>query len=162
MASEVLDPSNLVKMLFYVLKEKKLTFCSCESLTGGLFGATICSVPGASDFFRGGVITYVDDVKARVGVSRETLSKYTAISEECAREMALSAAKFTGSDVGISFTGNAGPTAQDGKPVGDVWIGISKGDQVKAVHCAFQGNRNEIRQSCVMTGLRLLITALGD
>lgn len=61
---------NLVSMVFPSWKEKT-HFCSCESLTGGLFGATVCSVPGASNYYRGGVITYVDDVKQRLGVSQK-------------------------------------------------------------------------------------------
>lgn len=151
---------NLVRMVFSVMEKRNITFCSCESLTGGLFGATICSVPGASSFFKGGVITYVDDVKQRLGVSEKTLKEDTAISMNCAKEMALSAEKFTGSDVGISFTGNAGPTAQDGKPVGEVWIGISYQGKAKAYKYMMEGDRNSIREQCVKEGLRQLLNNL--
>ena len=129
---------NLVSMVFSIMEKRKLTFCSCESLTGGLFGATVCSVPGASNYYRGGVITYVDDVKQRLGVSEKTLKEDTA----------------------ISFTGNAGPTAQDGKPVGEVWIGISYHGQAKAYKYQLEGDRNSIREQCVKEGLRQLLNNL--
>lgn len=151
---------NLVKLVFSLMEKRKLTFCSCESLTGGLFGATVVSVPGASNFYRGGVITYVDDVKKRLGVSEKTLKEDTAISMNCAKEMALSAEKFTGSDVAISFTGNAGPSAQDGKPVGEVWIGISFHGKAKAYKYMLEGDRNTIREACVKEGLRQLLNNL--
>ena len=151
---------NLVSMVFSIMEKRKLTFCSCESLTGGLFGATVCSVPGASNYYRGGVITYVDDVKQRLGVSEKTLKEDTAISMKCVCEMALSSEKFTGSDVAISFTGNAGPTAQDGKPVGEVWIGISYHGQAKAYKYQLEGDRNSIREQCVKEGLRQLLNNL--
>lgn len=153
---------NLVKMLFAVLTEKNLTLASCESLTGGLFGATVCSVPGASAFYRGGVITYVDAVKHAIGVSQEILDAHTAISKECAIAMAQSAQRLTGSDVCVSFTGNAGPTAQDGKPVGEVWIGIAVKDQANAIKYSMEGDRNGIREACVKEGLRLLVSVLSE
>lgn len=153
---------NLVKMLFAVLKARHLTISSCESLTGGLFGAVVCSVPGASEFYRGGVITYVDEVKHAIGVSEKTLKEKTAISSECACEMATSVRKLTGSSACISFTGNAGPTAQDGKPVGEVWIGIASDKGVRAIKYSMEGNRNTIRQECVREGLRLLISVLSE
>ncbi len=160
--SETGDVTNLVRLLAALLTSRKLTLSSCESLTGGLFGATVCAVPGASDYYRGGVITYVDAVKEAVGVAPATLAKFTAISGECAREMALAAAKLTGSDVAVSFTGNAGPTAQDGKPVGEVWIGVAFKGQVRAVRYLFAGGRNAIRAACVASGLRLLLAALAE
>lgn len=151
---------NLVSMLFSLMEERKLTFSSCESLTGGLFGATVCSVPGASNWYRGGVITYVDEVKEKLGVQEKTLKEDTAISAACAREMALCCARFTGSDVAVSFTGNAGPTGQGGKPVGEVWIGLSFRGEAKAYKYAFQGDRDEIRTACVKEGLRQLLNNL--
>lgn len=151
---------NLVRMLFSVLESRNLTLCSCESLTGGLFGATICSVSGASNHYRGGVITYVDEVKERLGVKKETLDTETAISMKCACEMAQSAVEFTKSEVGISFTGNAGPTAQDGKPVGEVWVGISCNGMTKAYKYQLDGDRNSIREQIVKEGIRQLINNL--
>lgn len=157
-----IDPGllNLVRMLFSVLEKRHLTFCSCESLTGGLFGAVVVTVPGASSFYRGGVITYVDDVKKRLGVCEKILKEDSAISMNCAKEMALCAEKFTGSDVAVSFTGNAGPTAQDDKPVGEVWIGISYQGKAKAYKYLFEGDRNTIREAAVREGLRQLLNNL--
>lgn len=151
---------NLVKMLFSVLENRKLTLCSCESLTGGLFGATICSVSGASNYYKGGVITYVDEVKEKLGVKKETLEIDTAISMKCACEMAQKASEFTNSNVGISFTGNAGPTAQDDKPVGEVFVGLCCNGQTKAYRYLLEGDRNSIREQIVKEGLRLLLNNL--
>lgn len=153
---------NLVKMVAGLLCARGERLASCESLTGGLFGAAVCSVSGASDYFRGGIITYCDEVKERAGVSHQTLAEHTAISGECAEEMALSCARFTGSEWGISFTGNAGPSAQDNAPVGTVFIGVSYKDQVRAFRYAMEGDRATIRLECVREGLRLLLQAISD
>lgn len=160
------NTENLVHLLFAGLKERGWTLSSCESLTAGQFGASLCCVPGASEFYLGGAITYCDKVKEAVGVSHDTLEKKTAISKECAEEMAQAALKLTGSDWAVSFTGNAGPTAQDGAPVGCVFIGIAYSLNGKsyahAVCYQMEGDRNDIRNQCVNEGLRLLISDIGD
>ncbi|HBR85619.1 MAG TPA: damage-inducible protein CinA [Firmicutes bacterium] len=153
---------NLVRLVKGVMGERRETLSSCESLTGGLFGAYICSVPGASDFYRGGAITYCDSVKNRLGVSAEVLKTKTAISGECAEEMALAAARFTDSDWCVSFTVNAGPTAQDHAPVGCVFIGVAYHGRVKVSRLQLEGERNDLRLECVREGLRLLCHALAD
>lgn len=153
---------NMVKMVKGLLTQRKETLTSCESLTGGLFGAAVCSVSGASDFYKGGVITYCDDAKERVGVTHETLEKHTAISGECAQEMALSASRFIGADWAVSFTGNAGPTAQDDAPVGLVYIAVFYKGQARAFRFNLEGDRNTVRTESVREGLRLLLKALAD
>lgn len=153
---------NLVKMLFSIMKGHNWTLASCESLTAGQFGASLCCIPGASDFYKGGIITYCDEVKEKAGVRKETLEKKTAISRECAEEMAMAAKNFTGSDWAISFTGNAGPTAQDNAPVGCVYIGIAYKDMARAIRYDMEGDRNTIRSACVLEGLRLLVSAMAD
>jgi PncC family amidohydrolase len=107
-----------------------------ESLTGGLFAATFTAIPGASQAFKGGYVTYSNDAKIKAGVRKETLDTYGAISKECAEEMALACSRTLGTDVSVSFTGNAGPEAQEGKPVGDVYLAI-------------RGDRAEVRNQCV-------------
>lgn len=153
---------NLTQMLFSLLKEKHLSLVSCESLTGGMFGFVICSIPGASNYYKGGFITYNNEVKEMVGVSKETLDKYTAISKETACEMAKTSKEKLKADIGISFTGNAGPTMQDGKDKGEVWIGVAYLDQVEAIKFMFDGERNQIREDSVKEGLKLLLTILSE
>ena len=156
---EILD---LIATVAEQMTARKERLASCESLTGGLFGAAVCSVSGASDYYRGGIITYCNDVKERAGVSHETLEKHTAISGECAEEMALSCARFTDSDWGISFTGNAGPLAQDNATVGTVYIGVSYHDKVRSFRYLMEGDRTSIRFQCVKEGLHLLLDALKE
>ena len=153
---------NLAAMVKAILVQRKETLSCCESLTGGLFGASICCIPGASDCFKGGVITYCDAVKVAVGVSQKTLDDHTAISGECAQEMALAASRFTQSDWAVSFTGNAGPTAQDGAPVGLVFIGVAHRGQVRAFRYQLEGDRSQVRLDAVLEGLRLLLKAIAD
>lgn len=153
---------NLTKMLFSLLKSKHLTIVSCESITGGLFGAILCSTPGASNFYKGGVITYTNEVKEFIGVKKETLEQYTAISKQTACEMASNVKEKLNADIGISFTGNAGPTMQDGKDKGEVWIGASYLGETEAIKYQFEGDRNQIREDCVKEGLKLLLTILSE
>lgn len=137
------------KDLLAALKEKKLTLSCMESLTGGLFASTVTSVPGASEVFVGGAVTYVDAAKANFGVKESTLKNYGAISKECAKEMALRASVFFQSDCSVSFTGNAGPSAEENKPVGLVYIAIKVKESLYTYQLNLQGERDDIRRQCV-------------
>ena len=101
-----------------------LTIATAESLTGGDVGGTICTVAGASEYYRGGVISYASAVKASVlGVNEELLAKNGSVDPEVARQMAQGTARICGADYGVSTTGVAGPEPHDGKPVGTVfWV----------------------------------------
>jgi PncC family amidohydrolase len=138
------------------LVEKGWTLSAAESLTGGGFAYEITSHPGASDYFKGSLVTYVNDIKARLGVKKETLDKYGAVSSECAEEMVEEAADFFKTDVAVSFTGNAGPTAMENKPVGLVFIGVKVKDKVVVYKNIFAGTRAEIRQQCIEFGISAL------
>jgi len=141
----------------YILKEllnkKGYTLSSAESLTGGGFSYFITKHPGASSYFKGGLVTYVNDVKAKLGVSQDTLDKFGAVSKQCAEEMAIKAKSFFNTEVAISFTGNAGPSALEGKPVGLVYIGISILDKTFVYENVFVGDREEIRNRCISFGV---------
>jgi len=151
---------NLVNCLFEILKKQNATISSCESLTGGMFGSVLCSISGASNFYKGGYITYTNEVKESIGVKKETLDKFTAISKECAIEMAENTRRNLNTDYAISFTGNAGPLAQDGKDVGEVWIGISSKEGTNAIRYLLEGDRNKIRIDSVKQGLKMLLMNL--
>ena len=99
----------MIKELFEELKKRNLRLSAAESLTGGLFSASITSVPGASSVFVGANVTYANDAKEALGVKQETLDKYGAVSQETAKEMAISVGDYHKTDVSVSFTGNAGP-----------------------------------------------------
>lgn len=143
---------------------KGLTLGSVESLTGGLFAAAITSVPGASIVFRGALITYDAHLKYRIAeVSHDIIEKRGVISGQCARDMAENGLRILDVDVCISLTGNAGPSALEGKPVGLVYIGLSIKDRTTIVQkYKFQGNREEIRSQSVQAAIDLIYTHLGS
>lgn len=140
---------TLLDKFFQTLKEKRLTISAAESLTGGLFQQEITSIPGASTLFKGGFVTYSNEAKISIlGVKEETILAHGAVSNECAVEMADCIRAIFNTDIGISFTGVAGPDEIDGKPVGTVFIGISilgKETVVKQLNVGNKRDLNRIR-----------------
>ena len=114
------------------LKEKNMKVATAESCTGGLIAKRITDVPGASEVFDCGIISYANEIKHRVlGVSEDDLNKYGAVSEAVARQMAQGALKVSGADIAVSVTGIAGPDSDStNKPVGLVYIGLADRDNV--------------------------------
>lgn len=137
------------------------TVATAESCTAGLVASTIASVPGASDVLRGGAVTYVDEIKNRLlGVSSETLERYTAVSSPCACEMAEGARSLFEVSAAVSVTGYAGPgggTAED--PVGTVYFGISTASGTETYRKVFAGSRDEVRWQAAAFALELLCGA---
>lgn len=141
-----------------MLCENKLTVSTAESCTGGMIAAKLISYPGVSSSFLEGAVTYSNEAKMkRLGVKKETLDKYGAVSKETAEEMAVGICKASGSDVSIVSTGIAGPGGgTEEKPVGLVYIGVCiKGDTV-VQKCNFQGDRDKVRTRATMNALNLL------
>lgn len=114
------------------LKEKHMKVATAESCTGGLIAKRITDVPGVSEVFDCGIISYANEIKHRVlGVSEDDLNKYGAVSEPVARQMAQGALKVSGADIAVSVTGIAGPDSDStNKPVGLVYIGLADRDNV--------------------------------
>lgn len=141
------------------LIEKKLTITSAESCTGGLFSASITSISGSSECFEGSFITYSNEIKNRIiGVKKETLLNYGAVSKECVIEMSENARKIIKSDISIAVSGIAGPNGgSEDKPVGLVWICLSAENYTKAYKNIFSGNREEIREESVIFALNLVL-----
>lgn len=158
------DNTSLLAELTKLLKEKNLTITAAESLTGGLFQQEITSISGASTVFKGGVVCYSNEVKAQIlQVKQETLVKHGAVSEPCAQELADNAARLFGTDIGISFTGVAGPDELEGKPVGTVYIGISvKGRPTIVKKLTMGGTREANRSRAVKFGCYYLIKILQE
>ena len=115
-----------------MLKEHHLKVATAESCTGGLIAKRITDVPGASEVFECGIISYANEIKHRVlGVSEDDLNKYGAVSEPVAKQMAQGALKVSGADIAVSVTGIAGPDSDStGKPVGLVYIGLADKENV--------------------------------
>ncbi len=124
------------------LKEQGLTLATCESLTGGMLGEAVTAVPGASAVYRGGFITYTNEMKHELAaVPEEVLSR-------------------THADIAVSTTGNAGPEPSEGKPVGLVYIGIRAFGNTRVKKCSFEGSRASIRKQTVETALKMLCREL--
>ena len=133
-----------------LLKEKGLTISCAESLTGGSFAASITNVSGASKVFKGGIVTYTNEIKRDcLNVKEDTLNKFGAVSKECCFEMAQNVKSMFNSDIGVAFTGNAGPTASENKPVGLVYIGIYFLGDIEILEVNLKGTREEIRKECI-------------
>lgn len=156
--------TSIVSELMNILKERKLTISAAESLTGGLFQQELTSVPGVSSVLKGGVVCYTNEVKKNVlKVKPETIEKHGVVSKECAKELAENVAALVGADIGISFTGVAGPAELEGKPVGTVYIGISiRGKQTVVEKLELGGSREANRSRSVKYGCYYLIKLLQE
>jgi nicotinamide-nucleotide amidase len=158
------DDTSLLEVATDLLKTKGLTIAVAESLTGGMFQEQVTSVAGASQILKGGVVCYTNEVKANIlRVKEETISSDGVVSEACAAELAKNVAEIMGANIGISFTGVAGPDEQEGKPVGTVFIGLhvdGVGTQVKQL--LLSGNRDAIRKRSVKYGFYYLIKSLKE
>jgi len=149
------DDNSLAKTVVNNLLAKKLTLATVESCTGGTIGQMITSVPGSSEVYGFGFVTYANEAKERlVGVKRETLLAHGAVSEETAREMAEGARRVSGADIAVSVTGIAGPGGGTSeKPVGLVYIGVSDGCGTSVIKLNAAGNRDRVRQKSALTAL---------
>lgn len=140
-------------------QEKGWTLSSAESMTAGAFGAALCSVPGASKIYLGGVISYAPSVKEKLlGVPSSLIEEKGVVSPEVALAMAKGARESLCSTYAVSVTGNAGPTAEPGEaPVGRVYLGFAGPASSAFLELNLKGERNEIRAQAVEAMLQLLI-----
>lgn len=151
-------PSQIAKWL----KEKNLKVAFCESCTGGYISKTITDIPGASEVFDCGIVTYSNEMKTRlVGVSPAALKEKGAVSEEVAAQMAKGVRSVAGADIGISVTGVAGPDGgTEEKPVGLVYMGFSTKNSTVTNKLNFSGNREKVRFSTVQAVMTALVDYL--
>ncbi len=144
------------------LEQAGLTLATAESCTGGLLGAALTSVPGASVWYRGGVVVYSDDLKIRLaGVKAATLRSEGAVSPAVARELAQGARKRCGADIGVGITGVAGPGGGSmDKPVGTVSLALATATEVHDWTVRFDGDRDSVRFTTVEFALARIREAL--
>jgi nicotinamide-nucleotide amidase len=158
--------SALAGQTVAALKEKNLLLATAESCTGGMIAAAITSVSGASGVFHCGMVTYSNDMKEKMlGVSRETLERFSAVSAETAAEMAAGARFFSGADIGVAVTGNAGPEPSEGKPVGEVYAAVDSPlhREVRRLCCpdSIEGNvRETIRRMTAELALQMVLETI--
>lgn len=135
------------------------TLVTAESLTGGGIGAALTAVPGSSEVYKGGVISYTNWVKENIlGVSGEVLETYGAVSAQTAQAMALGVRELLKADVAVAVTGLAGPGGDEfGNPVGTVFIGYQDEKTAQVIGCHFTGAREEIRNQTIDRALKLVL-----
>ena len=138
---------------------KGKTLSTAESCTGGGIGAALTAIPGSSSVYKGGVISYCNEIKHRIlGVDEAVLSSKGAVSAEVAQAMAIGAKTLLQTDVAVSVTGLAGPTGDEfGHPVGTVYIGYEDQQQSIVQHYVFDGNRDAIRNQTIDAALDLIL-----
>lgn len=144
------------------LEERGWTLATAESLTGGLIGSCITSVPGSSSVYKGAIVSYVGEVKHNLlGVEDDVLDSDGAVSERCALQMAEGAREALCTDIAVSVTGIAGPGGEEpGKPVGTVWMGVSTEAGTRAQLFTFEGTRQEIRVQTVSAAFDAIIACI--
>jgi len=144
-----------------LLIERHVTVASAESFTAGLFAEMLARTPGASLVLKGGIVSYSNEAKIQaLGVREATIAKYGAVSAETAAEMARRASELFGADIGISFTGVAGPGPSEGKEAGTCFIGLSYAGEVSAYEQTIHGDRDRVRTRGAAAGFARIYKAL--
>ena len=151
------DGDNMEAVVIRRMTELGLTLAVAESVTGGLVSGRLTSIPGASHVLHGSVVSYASAVKHDV----LRVPPGPVVSEAAAVAMADGVRRLLGTDIGLSLTGVAGPTEQDGQPIGTLWVGLSReGAETTAAHFRLPGQRDPMRQMAVISALDLLRRSL--
>ncbi|MBI4337518.1 MAG: competence/damage-inducible protein A [Chloroflexi bacterium] len=145
-----------------LLRSRSAWLATMESLTGGLLASTITDVPGSSEYFRGGVVTYSNEAKVAHGVPADLIAAHGAVSPEVAQAMAQAVRKEFGADYGLAVTGVAGPAELEGKPVGTVHIGLAWPDGTRAVSGRYPPTRQLVKRRAVVHALLELARLLSE
>ena len=151
------DDETLEEAVGRLLRERDRTVATAESLTGGLLGGRVTAVAGSSDYYLGGVVAYATEAKAALlGVDEGVLAAEGPVSEPVAAAMAEGARRAFGADLGLATTGVAGPTEQDGRPVGTVCLGVADAAGTTTITVRAPGDRAQVRAWAVTVALDLL------
>ena len=146
------DDDTMESVVLDMLRRRGLSLAVAESVTGGIVGSRLTAIPGASDVFRGGIVSYASEVKFSVlGVPEGPV-----VSADAARVMAEGERRVLGADVALATTGVAGPSEQEGQPVGTVFLGLAMGEASEAQRVQLPGDRQRIRQYAVISAVNLL------
>ena len=150
--------TSLARTVFDLLRSNNLTLATAESCTGGLIAARLVDMPGISEVFKEGFVTYSNKAKrSRLGVKKSTLLRHGAVSSETVREMAKGGAFYSKADICVAVSGTAGPDGgTEEKPVGTVFFGCCIKGKTVTKECHFKGSRNQIREQAVTEALSLI------
>lgn len=141
-----------------LLIDRNITIASVESFTAGNFAAKLASVSGISKVYKGSLITYQNEIKERLlGIDKSLIEHHGVVSKEIATLMCVNGKQIMDSDICVSFTGNAGPEAMEGKPVGLVYIGIIYGKQINVYELELKGSREKIQQDAIFFVIRKIV-----
>src|SRR5574344_2260564 len=157
-----LESKVLSKQIQELLYDSDKTIGTAESCTGGRIAESIISVPGASNYFKGGIVSYSNEIKERIlGVNPQVIEEQTAVCEEVAREMVLGAIEVLHVDYAISATGFAGPTAGEKNiPVGTIWLGYGSKDDIRVLKLEEDFGRDINLAIATNKSLKLLLNFL--
>ncbi len=152
------DQETMEMVVGALLEKSKLTLATAESCTGGLIGKLMTATPGSSNYFLGGVVSYANSMKIDfLGVDKEKIDTFGAVSGEVAAQMATGIRQRSGSDIGLAVTGIAGPGGgSEEKPVGTVHIGLADKENCYTYHHVFSGDRERIRLLTAYSGLYMI------
>lgn len=157
------DEDTFQEAVARLLDSRGLSIAVMESCTGGLLASTITDVPGASRFFRGGLVTYTAEAKIHYGVDPDVIEAHGVVSNETASAMAAAVRKQFNADIGVGITGVAGPEPHGGQPVGAVCLGVETPDESYATGYTFAQTRAAIKARAVTSALTLIRrAALGE
>ena len=146
--------------LVAALRAAGASVSTAESCTGGLVAARITSVSGASEAFKYGAVTYCNEAKNKIlGVKKETLDSFGAVSAETAAEMAAGVRKIMNAEIGVSVTGLSGPNGGEGKPVGLVYVAVNSDNYSEVTENHFSGDRISVRNQAADKALELALRA---
>lgn len=153
-----------IRQIIDTLRENGLRLATAESCTGGLLAAAVTDIPGASDVFDCGVVSYSNAIKAQVlSVSTDVLAEVGAVSHQTAQAMAKGVRSLAGADIALSTTGIAGPGGgSKEKPVGLVYIGLADREKSSSTENHFSGSREDVRSQTVAAALQQLENYLAD
>jgi len=150
--------SGVIREVHKLFKEGGLTLSVAESCTGGLISHYITSLPGASTFFKAGIVSYSEDIKRTIlGISPQTISRYGVVSNEIAQEMAEKMRLLTGTDYSLSTTGNLGPDVLEDKERGLIYVAANKRGETIFRELRLKGDRESNKEEASLLALKLLI-----
>lgn len=154
----IVRASTAAEQVHLLLRQRAASVSTAESLTGGRLAATLTAVPGASASYRGGVVAYATDVKVTVlAVSRSVVDEHGVVSAACVEAMARGVRDLTGSTYAVATTGVAGPTEQEGKAVGTVFVGLCGPNATEHLLLRLAGDRAEIVEQTLEVALAGLV-----
>jgi nicotinamide-nucleotide amidase len=154
----IFDDLNIINSIYNIMTENKLTLSTAESCTGGLLGNRITNQSGSSSYYKGGVITYSNELKSKLlNIKPDLINKHGAVSLKIAQLMATNIKNSTNSDYGIAITGIAGPTGgSKEKPVGLVYVSVSGKNRTIIKKLYLKGKRKQIKYLSTEFSLKLL------